>query len=349
MAASPNTPERPSSVPRRPWRQFSLRTLLLGMTILAILLGAFAVRLERARRQAAAVAAVQRLDGRACYDFQCKPAAGYGLEFVRDAKSPVPPWLLDRLGVDFFHNVVHVSLGQCRIGDEDIRKLPDFPSLVGLNLWRNRLGDASAPHIARYRYLRWLNVQDTQIGDEGIAEFAKLQSLEKLNLDGTRLTDAGLVHVAQLRNLRELTISSNLISDDGIKTLAPLAKLEILNLQETQVTGETLTTLSAKNSIRELRLDGCPLSNDGALMIGHLPSLRRVTIRSPRVQSLGQIGWPDSLEQVVFEDCQLNDAELLRLSNCPNLRQVSVFSTQVTREGIKRFRKARPNVDVSGP
>ena len=153
----------------------------------------------------------------------------------------------------------------------------------------------------------------------------------------------------QLCNLRELTISNNLISDEGLRNLAPLAKLEVLNVQQTQVTGETLTILSAMNSLRELRLDGCPLSDEGGLMIGHLRSIRWVTLRSPRLKILGQIDWPDSLERVRFEECQLNDEELIRLANCPNLREILVSSTQVTDDGIKRFRQSRPTVNISRP
>jgi len=49
--------------PRRSWRQFSLRTLLLLMLVLSVCFALFAFRLQRARRQAAAVATIRKLGG----------------------------------------------------------------------------------------------------------------------------------------------------------------------------------------------------------------------------------------------------------------------------------------------
>lgn len=218
MTAEPTTAdvrEMPPARPRRSWRQFSLRTLLLAMVTLATLLGVFAMRLERARKQAAAVVAIQRLGGTITYDFECKPASRYGLEFVTGSKSPVPTWLIDRLGLDFFHSVVNVDLNQRFLGDEDIKKLPDFPNLLGLNLRRSQMGNSGAAAIAHYQSLKSLNLVMSEIGDTGLKEIATLKSLQVLNLDQTRLSDSGLAHIAKLRDLRELTISNNPISDDG--------------------------------------------------------------------------------------------------------------------------------------
>jgi hypothetical protein len=75
MTAEPTTTDvrqEPANKPRRSWRQFSLRTLLLAMLVLSVCFALFAWRLQRARRQAAAVATIRKLGGTADYDFRFK-------------------------------------------------------------------------------------------------------------------------------------------------------------------------------------------------------------------------------------------------------------------------------------
>src|SRR5262245_8618466 len=96
-------PTGPSTRDSGRWRQFSLRTLLLAMLVLSLCLALFAWRLQRARRQAAAVATIRKLGGAVSYDYQrIDPTkSNYDLQ----AESPIPEWLLKPLGEDFFHEV----------------------------------------------------------------------------------------------------------------------------------------------------------------------------------------------------------------------------------------------------
>jgi hypothetical protein len=101
LAESPSTAPKP----RRRWWQFSLRTLMVAMLVLGVLFGLFAIRLERARRQAAAVATIRSVGGEVFYDYEKRLIA-------RDHAVPskVPKRLLDWVGPDFFHEVVEVAL-----------------------------------------------------------------------------------------------------------------------------------------------------------------------------------------------------------------------------------------------
>ena len=53
--------------PVRRWYQFSLRTLLLVMTVFAVWLG---IKIHQARQQKQAVAAIEKLGGTVYYDYQ---------------------------------------------------------------------------------------------------------------------------------------------------------------------------------------------------------------------------------------------------------------------------------------
>jgi hypothetical protein len=94
---------------RRRWYQFSLRTLIIVMMLISILLGTFAIRLERARRQTAAVATIRKHGGHVVYDYSFPDDNPRFSILQSRAKSGVPPWAIDALGVDFFHNVVGVT------------------------------------------------------------------------------------------------------------------------------------------------------------------------------------------------------------------------------------------------
>src|SRR6478672_3012536 len=88
---------------RLPFR-FSLRTLLLGITVLCI---GLAWWVHRVKAQKAAVKGIQESGGWVYYDYE-----RFNTEKKSDAhpESPVPAWLLTAFGVDFFHSVDVVSM-----------------------------------------------------------------------------------------------------------------------------------------------------------------------------------------------------------------------------------------------
>ena len=63
MTTNHTTPSKP----RRRWFQFSLRTLMVLVTVLCVWLGLVS---ERARKQREAVAAIEALGGWVWYDYQ---------------------------------------------------------------------------------------------------------------------------------------------------------------------------------------------------------------------------------------------------------------------------------------
>src|SRR5262245_49533511 len=94
---------------RRRWCQFRLRTLIVCVVLVSMVLGALGTRLQRARRQAEAVAAIRRHGGHITYDYSF-PDDNPRFSIVRiQAKSNVPRWLLEAMGEDFFHGVVGVT------------------------------------------------------------------------------------------------------------------------------------------------------------------------------------------------------------------------------------------------
>src|SRR5262245_17761013 len=104
-----------SPKPRRRWLRFSLRALLLIVTVLCIWIG---IKVNAARRQRAAMAAMQR--------------AGVMVKF--DYQLPAPAWIRQLIGEEYFREVVRVAGDHGHISADDFARLTDFPELTELTL-----------------------------------------------------------------------------------------------------------------------------------------------------------------------------------------------------------------------
>jgi internalin A len=260
----------------RGWRnffRFRLRTLLLAFTAVSVWLG-FHVHSTRMQRQSAA--SIEQYGGWIRYDFQF-PSGEYSYKnFDPKARSPAPEWLLDRLGVDFFHDVVQANLNYSEDSgkreenhnpsDDALQYLRGFPDLrvlllsdtqasdssmqylAGLNkleylfMWDvTNVSDAGVAHLRGLKRLRYIHLSSSQITDKSLADFASLPEIEGLSLQFNHLTDEGLEDVARLEQLTTLWVCGeserkNRITDAGLKRLENLKMLTQLGIQNTEVT-----------------------------------------------------------------------------------------------------------------
>ena len=85
---------------KRRWLQFSLRTLLVFVTLSAFASGWFAVKMQRVRRQREAVSAIRAASGLVWYDYEvnARPTGSV-------PKPPGPAWMRKLLGDDCFAKV----------------------------------------------------------------------------------------------------------------------------------------------------------------------------------------------------------------------------------------------------
>ena len=90
--------------------RFSIRTLLIVLTIFCVALG---WKVERARKQREAVAWVHEMGGSVNYDYELDDDGSS----APDAKPPGSEWLRKQLGRDFFDDVVRVSLTEVGVSD----------------------------------------------------------------------------------------------------------------------------------------------------------------------------------------------------------------------------------------
>jgi len=194
--------------PRLRWFQYSLSTLLLAVLLVSIGMSWVAVRMQRARREREAVAAIVKLGGQVRYDYQV-PQSGNPLP---GAGPPGPAWLRKLLGENFFVTV------------------------VGVHLENSSCTDADLEYLAVLTQLRSLELDGTRVTDAGLERLTGLTRLQELGLDGTLVTGAGLKHIEGLTQLQLLDLGGTRVTDAGLEHLKGLTQLQTLDLSQTEVT-----------------------------------------------------------------------------------------------------------------
>jgi len=163
----------------RRWLSFSLRSLLLVMTVTAIGLGLYVKRL---RDRKAAIATIEKLNG------------------VTGHKYLGPAWLRKLVGDDkYFYDPAGVHFNtQPSLTDDELRQvvrhLEKFARLRDLTLAGSGVTDAGLAHLRSLDgKLRSLDVSNTSITANGLLHLQMITSLEVLRITNTSVTDTAII------------------------------------------------------------------------------------------------------------------------------------------------------------
>jgi hypothetical protein len=252
MEAEPSNAEPPKR--KRRLFQFSLRTLLIGVTLASVPMAWVSAKLYRVRCQRAAVAQL-KAEG---FEILLEGESPNRMGFFPATVPPGPEWLRKFLGDDFFAHVEWVVANsfdsRLRLSDDDARSIASFreldwlclsnvaevtaeriemfdgmADLEDLCLDRCEISDEAMPHISRHRRLTRLTLNETPITDKGVAYISNLTELTVLELRGTRASDAAVEYLMGLKSLQELDLRGTQVTSDGIKKLLaalPACKVE---------------------------------------------------------------------------------------------------------------------------
>ena len=159
--------------------QYSLRTLLLIVTLFALPCGWLGVKMQQARRQRQAAAAIE-MSG--------------GVVYWTEPSGPI--WLRTLLGDDCFKQVRSVSTST------ELENLKSLPQLQWLYLSGSNVTDAGLENLKGLSRIEELSLAGTDVTDAGLENIEGLSQLEMLFLAGTNFTDAGLEHIKGMTQLR---------------------------------------------------------------------------------------------------------------------------------------------------
>jgi hypothetical protein len=217
-----------------------------------------------ARRQAEAVAQVQKLGGWVLYDFQFDPTVR-GTSRKPNAQSRVPPWLLDRAGLDMFHSVVQVNM---------VYNEPPG----GRRQDNQQITDSIKQTLARLPRLRQILLKDTQATDECLKAIGRLPFMERLYCwDAHNVTDLGVAQLRLLRRLKYVHLSKSKITDESLRIFGRMPQLEALSLQQNTFTDAGLAHLHGLKLLETLAISDTHATSDGVAQLKQtLPALKTV-------------------------------------------------------------------------
>jgi internalin A len=353
----------------RPWWRKIRTSLSLRMLMVLVLVmgGGLGWLVRRATVQRRAVEVITKAGGQVMYDYQYNgkpPAPG--------ASSPWPKWLVEAVGMDYFHNVVGVWFHPNGKRDADalstdalMAYIAQLDKLVFLDLDRAQgepLTDAGFAHVVGLDRLENLHIRSPGLTDAGLAPLAKLTQPRLLHLKGTSMTDAGLAHLRGLTRLNWLDLSGNSgIHGSGLVNLAGMPKLVDLNLDQTPIdeaglsnlsgpagrhmlrtlvlsgpgiTDEGLAKLARLGDLSDLTICDAPVTSAGLAHLKRLTSLTYLTLQAVQVDDLGPLAPLTQFRELTVVDAPINDAGLAALASMPNLKKLTLDSTKITDAGL---------------
>jgi hypothetical protein len=323
--------------------------------VAAVLLGVFSWGLRRARRQAPAAATLREMGAKVVYDF-----GGQRVETTKgqttaiESQSPYPTWLVRRLGIDFFHDVVEVHYQSSRkSADEEIDRfwfaIGQLPSLAHLEAsggitrpgsirvlarhydlsslslrWANLAADDYAV-IEHLESLQHLNLSESRVTDEGISWIARSESLETLDLHNAKIGDAALRRLARMPQLMRLWLSCTDVGDPGIVALREHPNLVELDLCRTQITDASLAHAASIPRLEGLDLARTAITDRGLAQLAGHPALSYLNLEHTEIDGSGLA--------VVRELPSLRDlclgsprkqVDLIELADCQQLEQIKL-------------------------
>jgi Leucine Rich repeat len=219
---------------KRRWFQFSLRTMMVVVTLLCVWMGITAHRANRQRR------AVERLTSHGdgiSYDYQTDEHGSFMLPVNAPPPSPPgPTWLRRLIGVDYFVTVVGADMYVKGAGDDSIGDLSDLPQLRFLGVHGPGVTGSDLARLSKLPQLRDLGLYDNSIMDSDWEFVGQLTHLKGLVLGGSNVTDTSLERIAGLDDLEELRMVGCPITDIGIQHIKRLRHLKFLDIRGTGVT-----------------------------------------------------------------------------------------------------------------
>jgi hypothetical protein len=347
------------SAPRRRWFRISLRTMLLLLTLLCIWLG---VKVNQARRQKEAIAALRSIHQNVVLYHQQRDG-GYP-DFA--AEHPAPAWLRQITGDDFFQRVRGIGGGNAaftdefaphlsafddltwlRIGDspasdEVLCQIGDLSSLETVQFIKTPVGDRFMERLASARKLQHLTLDHTRVTDDGLKRLSHLQQLQSVQLINSPIENDGLRGLSNSRNLQALVIADLPIDDEGVEHLPNLSLVTQLELRNVNVTDAGLRNLNTGRALADLNVSGTKIRGT-CLPSFCTPALLWLHLTNTPIEddSLRHLETAASLEVLTLDGTSITDDGLAHLANVPSLWCISLRRTKVTGQGLRHLANLR--------
>ena len=221
--------------------RFGLRSFFVVTTAFCVWFG---IVKTQANSQADIVEMVRTTGGHCRYDFEVDEDG----KLDPTGQSQVPRFLVNLLGIDFFHDVVEVQLyhanssmygflmggGSMRTFDHELRfkskedrqtavkvvdRLLTLESLRTISLPRMKdLDSIFEDRLAKLEQLERITIlMGADLSDRGIVSLKGLKHLKRISVEQTQIGDPSLEVIGTMKEMEFLYLGGHNFSDEGIK------------------------------------------------------------------------------------------------------------------------------------
>jgi hypothetical protein len=312
---------------KRRWFQYSLRALLIFVTIVAIFMSWLAVKLQQAREQRAIADEITKLGGEAFYDYQYDLDAYYG---NKRGEPSGPLWLRNLFNDDLFNNLAGVAMLEHPISDGQLQRLANLHYLKSMMLWKaENITDAGMEHLKSLTKLECFSLNNSKVTDAGVKFIQRFTKLKRLCFcNQLEITDAGLQYIKNLKELKYLELSNMNITDSGLETIQALNELEELHISvgpySAKITDSGLKQLKPLEKLRYLSLFKLDITGVGLAHIKTLPNLQYLELNN----------------------ININDTDIEQLKDMRQLKTLKLNKTKVTEDGVNLLQNSLPKLTI---
>jgi Leucine-rich repeat (LRR) protein len=362
IESSPSESKKP---PRRRWRfQFSLRSLLIFVSVCGALSGWIGTMLKRVHDQRAVVKKIQNLGGEVYYDYQ-KTEGRWGIQTKNE--PPGPRWLRWMLGDDFFANAEYVFFNSLQIvlKEEDLALLRDLPNIKDIAVFSPGITDQGLEILGSLPNLEGLNLSDAKsITGEGLGRLENAQKLKSLTLYGVAVNDSTVAHIDKLANLQSLQLVKTSVTDDGLASIARLSHLKYLDiflngsltykslnsigqlqsLESLCIIGNSafdrdFDRLKALHKLKTLKINSCSFHDEDMEILSEFKELTVLHLSGSLITDDGMVHLQSltKLQELNLSNTQIGNPGLAHLKPLTNLEQLSLSSTKIDKDGLKQL------------
>jgi internalin A len=207
-----------------------------------------------------------------------------------------------------------------KLSEDCLVHLENLDGLTQLNIFRMKITDAGAKHVAGRTNLTMLGLLTCQLNDSALGTLAPLTKLENLTLTENDITGTGLIRLSGMKKLKHLTLSNNKITDDGLKPIAGLTSLNTLHLDSNAIGDAGLAHLATLKELTFLNLARTKVKGLGFQHLAKLSKLSGVSF---------------------YEMPELTGVGLEHLAGCTDLTNLNLTATGVTDEGLAHIKQIK--------
>jgi Leucine-rich repeat (LRR) protein len=329
--------------------QYSLRTLLVTVTLCALPFSWLGWRVNYYRRQHV----VRHLVSDAAARVQVRPAINPSWMACMIPSDWIPQLeRIDFRGKDVSSRDIAV-LTQCqtledleavglrgtRITDESLEYLSELKNVRILDLGNTGVTGHGLRHVARMTGLQCLWLDETLIDDHSLACLANLKQLRLLSLRRTRIDWSGLAHVGRLPHLEDLSLSSTSVTNESLSSLAGLPCLQTLRLNQTPISAQGVERLRGIASLQDLYVARTKVTDEAISHLASMMSLRTLDVRETRMSgSAFRLASLSGLRDLLLDGLSVSDSDVMECMPSKTIEVLSLAKCRLSGRGILPLR-----------